>query len=84
MDDNRDIVQKYLFVNISMLQQNNLTSQRACNRLNQRVLDLIQGKGTETSRRLTKELLKTLPSVIDLVPDEYQERLRQILDQDDP
>jgi hemoglobin-like flavoprotein len=51
--------------------------------LNQRVIDLLEGKGTEISRKLTKAMLKTFPSIVDLVSSEYQNRLQQVLAKDD-
>lgn len=66
-----------------MSHHNTQSFQRDYEELNRRVLDLIEGKGSEISRRLTKEMLKTLPSIVDLVPVEYRERLQQILARDD-
>lgn len=51
--------------------------------LNRRVIDLVEGRGSQISRRLTKEMLKAFPSFVELVPAEYQQRLQQILRLDD-
>ena len=53
--------------------------QRNYGELNRRAMDLVEGRGSQLSRRLTKEMLKAFPSVSDLVPSEYQQRLQQIL-----
>ena len=54
-------------------------TQRSYIDLNQRIIDLIEGRGSKTSRKLTREMLKTFPSVVALVPPEYQQQLHQIL-----
>lgn len=56
--------------------------QKAYDDLNRRVIDLIEGRGSEISRRLTKEMLKTFPSITAIVSPDYQKRLEQILAND--
>jgi len=51
--------------------------------LNRRVKDLVEGRGSQMSRKLTKAMLKAFPSFVELVPAEYQQRLQQILRLDD-
>jgi hypothetical protein len=57
--------------------------QRNYAELNQRVIDLIEGRGSKTSRKLTREMLKTFPSVVELVSSEYQQQLSIILSREE-
>jgi hypothetical protein len=47
--------------------------------LNRRVVDLLEGKGSKSSRKLTREMLKAFPSVTELLPPEYQQQLSKIV-----
>jgi hypothetical protein len=47
--------------------------------LNQKVSDLIEGKGSDISRQLTLQTLKSFPSTIQLVNPEYHQRLQELL-----
>ncbi len=58
-------------------------SRQADNELNQKVVDLLEGRGSELSRKLTKQMLKSFPSMAKLVAPEYQERLEKILKVED-
>jgi hemoglobin-like flavoprotein len=45
----------------------------------QRVVDLLEGNGSEVSRRLTKEMIKTFPSLISSLSDDHQKQVKQLL-----
>jgi hypothetical protein len=47
--------------------------------LEKRVIDLLDGKGSEFSRRLTLEMLRAFPSLVSSLSDEYQKKLQGIL-----
>jgi hypothetical protein len=48
--------------------------------LEKRVIDLLNGKGSEFSRRLTLEMLRAFPSLVSSLSNEHQEKLQGILD----
>lgn len=51
--------------------------------LNRRVTEFIEGRGSQVSRRLTREMLKTFPSIIDRLSSEQQQRLQEVLRKED-
>ena len=53
----------------------------AHNDLIERITELAEGTGSDVSRRLTKEMLKTLPSLQKLIPKAHKAKVDEILSQ---
>ena len=53
----------------------------AHNDLIERITELAEGTGSDVSRRLTKEMLKTLPSLQKFIPEEHKAKVDAILSQ---